>query len=338
MAKSVTDEFREIYQDLRNKVYQPVYLFQGEESFFIDKLVEFIEDNVLTESEKEFNLDVLYGKDITPSQLISSARRYPMMSNHHVVIVKEAQSMKGLDDLLPYVENPLKSTLLVLVHKHKTIDGRKALGKALKKKGVVFNSKKLYDNQIPDWINTYLGNRKFTIAPKASVMITEYVGNDLSKIANELNKLIINLDPGTEIQDHHIEENIGISKDYNIFELQNAIGSRDREKAYMIADYFGKNSKSFPLLRITSNLYFYFTKLMLIHKSRSKNPRDLGAILGLHPFLVKDYLTAAGNYSFGKVGAVIHEIKEYDLKSKGIDNSSTEDGELLRELVFRILH
>lgn len=338
MAQGVIEEYKQIYTDLKNKVYKPVYLFHGEESFFIDKLVDFIEESVLSDSEKEFNLDIVYGKDITVSQLISNAKRFPMMANHHVVIVKEAQSLRNINDLTAYVENPLKSTLLVLVHKHKTLDGRKSLGKILKKKAVVFNSKKLYENQIPDWINTYLSNRKFSITPKAAIMITEYVGNDLSKIANELDKLIINLEAGTKITDQHVEQNIGISKDYNIFEFQNAIGSGNIPRAYMIADYFGKNQKSFPLLRITSNLYFYFTKLMLIHKSKSKNPGDLASVIGLHPFLVKDYLSAANNFSFGKLAVIIHELKEYDLKSKGIDNANTEDSELLKELIFKIMN
>ncbi|MFO8055027.1 MAG: DNA polymerase III subunit delta [Bacteroidales bacterium] len=338
MAKNVIDQYKEIYQSLKNKVYQPVYLFQGEESFFIDKLVELIEEDVLSEAEKEFNLDIFYGKDIEINQLISAAKRYPMAANHHVVIVKEAQHLKQMDKLSSYIENPLTSTLLVLVHKHNTLDGRKTISKTLKKKGLIFTSKKLYENQIPDWVSTYLSNRGFTITPKASIILTEYVGNDLSKISNELDKLIINLEKGTKINDHHIEQNIGISKDYNIFELQNAIGSKDIARAYKIADYFGNNVKSFPLLRITSNLYYYFTKLMLIHKSRSQNPGELASIIGLHPFLAKEYIAAARNYSFGKIAAIIHDIKEYDLKSKGINNASTGDGELLRELVFRILN
>ena len=339
MAKSVIAEFKQIYQDLKNKVYYPVYLFHGEESFFIDKLVETIEDTVLNEMEKEFNLDVLYGKDVSAQQVINTAKRYPMAANHHVVIVKEAQSMQKLNELTSYVNNPLESTLLVLVHKHKTIDGRKSLGKTVRENGVLFQSKKLYDNQVPNWINTYLYNRNYSITPKASLMITEYVGNDLSTIANEIDKIMITLENDTkEITDKHIEQNIGISKDYNIFELQNAIGSKDMAKAYQIADYFSQNEKSFPLLRITSNLYFYFTKLMLIHKSKSKMPNDLSQVIGLHPFLVKEYISAAQNFSFGKLANIIHILKTYDLKSKGIDNSSASDGELLKEMVFKIMN
>lgn len=339
MAKSVIDEFKQIYQDLKNKVYYPVYLFHGEESFFIDKLVETIEDTVLNEMEKEFNLDVLYGKDVSAQQVINTAKRYPMAANHHVVIVKEAQSMQKLNELTSYVNNPLESTLLVLVHKHKTIDGRKSLGKTIRENGVLFQSKKLYDNQVPNWINTYLYNRNYSITPKASLMITEYVGNDLSTIANEIDKIMITLENDTkEITDKHIEQNIGISKDYNIFELQNAIGSKDMAKAYLIADYFSQNEKSFPLLRITSNLYFYFTKLMLIHKSKSKTPNDLSQVIGLHPFLVKEYISAAQNFSFGKLANIIQILKTYDLKSKGIDNSSASDGELLKEMVFKIMN
>lgn len=338
MARNVTDEYKQIYHDLKNKLYHPVYLFHGEESFFIDRLVQYIEYNVLNESEKEFNLDILYGKDINVPQLISIAKRYPMFATHHVVIVKEAQTLQNINDLTSYVKEPLKSTILVLVHKHKTIDGRKSLGKLIKKKGIIFNSKKLYDNQIPDWINTYLSNKNYKITPKASIMLTEFVGNDLSKMSNELDKMIINLEQGTEITDRHIEQNIGISKDYNVFELQNAIGNRNIPRAYTIADYFGKHQKSFPLLRITSNLYFYFTKLMLIHKSKTRNPQDLGNIIGLHPFLVKDYISAANNFSLAQIASAINYLKEYDLKSKGIDNTSTEDGELLRELIFKIMN
>ncbi len=338
MAKGVTDEFQTIYEDLKNKVYRPVYLFHGEESYFIDKLVELLEDTVLSETEKEFNLDIFYGKDISTTQLISVARRYPMAANHHLVIVKEAQQLKQMDILSSYINKPLGSTLLVLAHKHKSIDGRTSVGKLLKKKGVVFNSKKLYDNQIPQWITNYLSSAGYSISPKAGIMLTEYLGNDLSRISNELSKLMINLEQGTAITDHHIEENIGMSKDYNIFELQNAIAAKDRDKTYRIADYFGKNAKLFPLLRITSNLYFFFTKLMLVHKSRSKNPRELAGVLGLHPFLVKSYVEAAGNYPFRSVARIIHEIKVYDLKSKGMDNASASDGELLKELIYKILH
>ncbi|MFO8086751.1 MAG: DNA polymerase III subunit delta [Bacteroidales bacterium] len=337
MARSVTEEFKELYHSLKNKIYQPVYLLHGEESYYIDKLVDVFENQVLNEQEREFNLDVLYGKDVTVSQLISTAKRYPMSANHHVVIVREAQTLQKINDLASYVAQPLKSTLLVIVHKHKTIDGRKSLAKAVKKHGVIFHSKKLYDNQIPDWIQTFLSGHNYPITPKASMMITEYVGNDLSNISNELQKIMINLPEKTKITDRHVEQNIGISKDYNIFELQNAIGNRDKQRAYRIADYFGKNQKSFPLLRITSTLYFYVTKLMLIHKSKSRDPGEISHVIGMHPFLAKDYISAARNYSFGQLAEMIRILKEYDLKTKGINNASTDDSELLKEMIYKIL-
>lgn len=337
MAKNVTEEFKEIQREIDNKVFHPVYLFQGDESFFIDKLVDKLENNVLSETEKEFNLDIVYGRDINVSQLISLAKRYPMMANHHLVIVKEAQNLQMIEQLESYVNQPLTSTLLVLEHKHKTLDGRKSFSKTIKDKGKVFTSRKLYDNQVPDWLNDYLSGRGYPVTPKAALMITEFVGNNLSKIANELEKLLINLEPGTKITDQHVEKNIGISKDYNMFEFQNAIGNRDIARAYTIADYFGKNIKTFPLLRIVSNLYYYFTKLMLIHKSKSKDAKEIGFIIGLHPFIAKEYIKASSNYSFGKIAEIINHLKTYDLKSKGIDNASTEADELLRELVFKIM-
>lgn len=336
--KSIVDEFKDIQQDIKNKVFYPVYLFQGDESFFIDKLIELLEENVLNEAEKEFNLNVVYGREIDVSQLVSLAKRYPMMANHHVVIVKEAQNLQKIEQLESYIKNPLKSTLLILEYKYKTLDGRKTISKTINEKGVVFTSQKLYDNQIPDWITNYLSSREYSITPKASLMIAEFVGNDLSKIVNELDKLLINLEKGLEITDQHVENNIGISKDYNMFEFQNALGKRDAPRAYKIADYFGKNIRNFPMMLITSSLYYYFTKLMLVHKSKSKDAKEIGYIIGLHPFIAKEYIRGSSNYSFGKLASIIHHLKTYDLRSKGIDNASTDQAELLRELVFKILN
>ena len=330
--------FEQILNDLKNKIYYPVYFLAGEESYYIDEISDFIEDHVLTDVEKEFNQTVIYGRETDVLSIISNAKRYPMMANYQVVIVKEAQEIKNIDELLPYIESPLDSTLLVINYKYKKIDKRKSFFKQVDKKGVLFESKKLYDNKIAAWINNYVKEKGYEITPKACAMLTEFLGTNLSKVVNEISKLIINVPEKAIINDELVERNIGISKDFNIFELQNAIGTRNVLKANQIANYFAANPKENPLVKTVTILFGYFSKLMIFHQLKDKSRNNVASALSINPFFVQDYQVAAKNYSLQKLISIIALLKEYDLKSKGVNNISTSDGELLKELLFKILH
>ncbi len=332
--------FEQIISDLKNKIYKPVYFLSGEEVYFIDLITKYISDNVLTEAEKSFNQTVLYGKDTEIHTVINSAKRYPMMANYQVVIVKEAQNIKNIDDLIHYAENPLKSTLLVINYKYKTLDKRKKLFKAIQEKGVLYESKKLYDNEVPAWINGYLKNKNRTIDPGAGMLLTEYLGNDLSKVANELDKLIITLPDGEfNITTTHIEKNIGISKDYNNFELHKALTQKNVLKANRIVNYFSRNTKDNPFTMTIATLYHFYSKVLTYHFIKNKSDkRSVASTLKVNPFFIGDYEKAAKNYNPAKTVEIISLLREYDLKSKGHNNVSTPDGELLKELVYKILH
>lgn len=333
--------FEQIIQNLKNKVYHPIYFLQGEESYYIDVITDYITGHVLDESEKEFNQSILYGKETNVHAILECAKRFPMMSNYQVVVVKEAQNLreKDLDEnLLPYVENPLKSTILVVCYKFKKLDGRKSLGKAIGKKGILFESKKLYEDRIPEWIAEFLKKRNYRIAVKASMLLTEYLGNDLGKIANELEKLMLNVKSGNEINTTHIEQYIGISKDFNIFELQNALGTKNILKTNQVVNYFSRNPKDHPLVVTLFNLYSFFSKVMMYHYINDKSDKNAAAILKVHPYFLKDYQVAARNYPPRKTEQTISILREYDRKSKGVNNVSTDEGELLKEMVFKIMH
>ena len=331
-------KYEQILGDLKNKIYYPVYFLTGEEPYYIDTISDYIEDHVLTDMEKEFNQNVVYGRDTDVLSIISMAKRYPMMANYQVVIVKEAQDVKDIEKLASYVESPLDSTLLVINYKYKKIDGRKSFAQAVKKKGVFFESKKIYDNQLGSWIKNYLEKRGYSITPKASAMLVEFLGTDLSKIVNELEKLTLNIPEKAEINDAIVEQNIGISKDFNTFELQNAIGSRNILKANQIANYFAANPKDNPLVKTVSILNGFFGKLLIYQQLPDKSRNNAASALSVNPFFVKDYQVASRNYSKGKIAQIISLLREYDLKSKGVDNVSATDGELLREMLFKILH
>ncbi len=327
-----------ILRDIRNKVLYPVYFLMGEETYFIDVIADELEESVLSETEKEFNLIVLYGKDTDIPSIISTAKRYPMMASHNLVIVREAHQLKDLDDLLPYLAKTLDSTILVICYKYKKIDKRSKLYKALIKTGVVFYGKKLYDNQIPGWIASYVKQNGYGITPPAMQMLADHLGTDLGKIVNELKKLFINIKKGSEIDKGIIEENIGISKDYNIFEFQNALGARDSKKAFRVAKYFADNPKSNPFVMTTGILYQFFSKVLLYHSLKDKKQQNAASELGIHPFFVKDYAVAARNYKPEKILRIFSQLREYDLKSKGLGNETTDSGELLRELTYKILN
>lgn len=332
-------EYTDILRDLRNRNYSPIYFLMGPEPYFIDIITDYIAANVLTDTEKEFNQVVIYGKDTTTVDIINSARRFPMMSNYQVVIIKEAQILNDIEDLYHYAEKPLLSTILVINYKYKLLDKRKKLFKALSEKGIVFESIKLYDDKIPGWISTYLKNKNISIDLKASALLSEYIGNDLSRIANELDKLIITLGKETTtINSAHIEQNIGISKEYNNFELHKALAQKNIIKANRIIQYFDRNPKQNPIVLTMTSLYSFFSRVFLYHTLDDKSVKNAASVLKLNPYFVTDYQLAARNYNPAKVVEIISLLREYDLKSKGFGNVSITHGELLKELIYKILH
>lgn len=332
-------KFEKILSELKAKKYKSLYLLMGEETYFIDCISDYIAANALPEDKKAFNQIVLYGKDTNVRTIDSTARRAPMMAKHQVVIVKEAQNIQKIDDLVYYAQNPVKSTILVINYKYKTLDKRKKVYKAISENGIVLESKKLYDNQVPSWITKYLTEKRFTIDPVAGNLLAEYLGNDLSKIVNELDKLTIVLPENTKITPDLIEKNIGISKDYNNFELHKAIIKRDVLKANRIIDYFGKNQKSNPIILTLISLYGLFSKVLMYHFLKDKSSRNAASVLKVNPYFVRDYELAARQYNIRKVVEIISVLREYDLKSKGFGASpmSTPRG-LLKEMVFKIMH
>ncbi len=332
-------KFDQIMSDLRNKKYAPIYFLMGEETYYIDEISDYIAANVLTETEKTFNQTVIYGKDTDIATVINAAKRFPMMANNQVIIVKEAQNIKNIDNLIYYVEKPLKSTVLVINYKYKELDKRKKLYTTLDKTAVVFNSEKLYEDKIPGWISEYLHGKGYAITPDAAVLLTEFLGNDLSKIVNELNKLFITLPQGTvKISADIIEKNIGFSKEYNNFELQKALATKDVLKANRIILHFAKNPNDNPFVLTVSSLYGYFIKVFKYHFLLDKSKSAVASALKIHPFFAAEYEAAARKYPPAKLVKIIEWLREYDLKSKGVGSYSATQGDLLRELVFKILH
>jgi DNA polymerase-3 subunit delta len=327
----------QLITDIKEGKIAPIYFLMGEEAYYIDAISDYIESNVLAEDEKGFNQMVLYGKDVSVQDIVSNAKRYPMMAERQVIIVKEAQNLiKTIEQLVDYAKNPQPTTVLVFNYKYKTLDKRKALYKTLSKAAVVFESKKIYEDKIPSWIQSFLRSKQISITPKAALMLTEFLGNDLSKIANELNKLEIVVGAKKEITPEIIEENIGISKDYNNFELQKALGNLDHKKAYQIVHYFAQNSKQHPFVLTISILYLYFTKLMTLHTVRDRNPGPVAKALGVSPYFVNEYIAVSRNYPMKRISGVLQTLRTYDTKSKGVGaNLSPKD--LYNELIYNIL-
>lgn len=350
-------DFDKIISDLKNKVYHPVYFLMGEEPYFIDAVAEFIEKNVLGDAEKEFNQTVLYGGETSVQQVISEAKSYPMMSNYRVVIVKEAQNMKDLvpkektedgktkkgetekvHPLSAYLDNPQKSTILVFCYKYKTVDMRTAFAKNLAKRAVVLKSDTLYEYKIPKWVEGFLAQKNYHIETHAGALLAEFLGNDLSKVVNELEKLFINVPAGSSITTDHIQQYIGISKEYNNFELQAAIGKKDVLKANRIINYFASNPKDNPMVVTVASLAGYFSKVLVYHALPDKSQNHVAAALKVNPFFVKDYALAATNYPLGKLADVFSLLRQYDMQSKGFESAGAEEGELMKEMIFRIVH
>lgn len=331
------DEVIKIVNDIKAGNIKPIYFLMGEEPYYIDKLSDYIEQNVLSEEEKGFNQTVLYGRDVTMEDIIGSAKRYPMMADRQVVIVKEAQELtRTIDKLESYAANPMPSTVLVFCYKYKTLDKRKKVTKLLEKNGLVYESKKLYDNQVGQWISRVLQGKGYGIEPKANAMLVEFLGTDLSKINNELEKMQIILPKGSTITPKHIEENIGFSKDFNVFELRKAIGDRNQLKAYQIAHYFAENPKDNPMVVTTSLVFSFFVNLLQYHGLKDKNPKNVASVLKVNPYFLKDYDIALKNYPMKKVSAIVAALRDIDVKSKGVGANSLSNHDLLKEMLVKV--
>ncbi|NER13374.1 DNA polymerase III subunit delta [Leptobacterium flavescens] len=332
------DEVKQLVTDIRNGTLKPIYFLMGAEPYYIDRIADYIEGNILSEEEKGFNQMVLYGRDVSVDDIISNAKRYPMMAEHQVVIVKEAQELsRTIENLASYAENPQPTTILVLCYKYKTIDKRKKLYKAVQRSGVIYESKKLYENQVGEWIRRVLAGKKYSISPKASQMLVEFLGTDLSKINNELEKLQLILPQGSQITPELIEENIGISKDYNNFELRKAIGERDMTKATRIINYFAQNPRDNPMVVTIALLHNFFSQLLQYHGLTDHSQKSVASALKINPYFVGEYQSAARNYPMKKVSKVISFLRDADVKSKGVGASNLPQGDLLKELLVKVM-
>jgi DNA polymerase-3 subunit delta len=344
-SKEVSAKYEQILDDLKKKIYHPVYLLMGEEPYYIDKVSEYISDNVLDESEKGFNRLIMYGKDTDARSIIYAASRPPMMASHQLVIVKEAQNLSSddMESLESYLASPLSTTILVLCFKNKSLDKRTKAYKAIEKKGVILETAKLYDNEIVAWTTSYLRKKGATISPSAAAILADHIGADLSRIVNELDKLFILLPENNRtITDEHIEKNIGISKEYNVFALGSAILSKNVLNANRIINYYAKNPNNNPMILIMSSLFSQFSRVLKYHvikrNNRGAQNKDIASQLGVSPFFLKDYELAAAKYPILKVVQIIELLREYDMKSKGWNSPGTSDAELLKELIFKIMH
>lgn len=333
--------FAQLQAAFKKKTFVPIYLFHGEETYYIDQLEAALEVNALQEHEKAFNHTVIYGKDADHLTLVDAARRFPMMAERQLIVLREAQDMRSISELVNYANKPAPTTILAICYKHKRLALNTRLAKAIKAQGVIFEAKKLYDNQVPDWIAAYLKAKKYSIEPSAATLLAEYLGTKLSKIANELDKLLINLASGTTVTTKIVEEQVGISKDYNVFELQKALGFKDAVKVARIINYFTANPKAGPLPVVMASLYTYFSKLFLLSelRARSASEQEVLTTLKTKSFFLREYNMALRNYSSGKLAQVIGLLREYDLKSKGVGSltAARTEGELLKELAFKIM-
>lgn len=332
------DQAKQIVADIKKGDIKPIYFLMGEEPYYIDRISDYIAENVLTEEERGFNQMLIYGRDTSIDEIVSNAKRYPMMAERQVVIVKEAQDLsRTIDNLLDYAKNPQPTTVLVVCYKYKKLAKNKKLYKAIDKTGEIFEFKRLYENQIGDWIMKTMKGRGYSVSPKAAQMLVEFLGTDLGKIDNELQKLQLICPEGTSISPETIEENIGISKDFNNFELRKAIGDRDSLKAHRIANYFAQNPKDNPIIITNSLLFAFFSQLLQYHGLKDKSKASVAKQLRVNPYFVKDYEIGARNYPMKKVSRAISLIQETDVKSKGVGAANVPEGDLLKELLVKIM-
>ena len=326
-----------IISDWKKEIYKPVYWLEGEEEYFIDKVVEHAETSILNESETAFNLTVFYGKDAEWASVVNACRRYPMFAEKQVVLLKEAQQMRDIEKLEPYIENPLSSTIFVVSYKDKKIDGRTRLAKLLKEKSVLLSTKKLYDNQLPGWTEELVESKGHSISQKALILLVDHIGNDLSRIENEIEKMLINLGDRKAITEEDVEKYVGVSKDFNAFELQGALATKNLSKAIRIIQYFEANPKVAPIQLILPSLYGFFSKVFMIYGLNTKDEKTVATSLGIPPFFIREYLKAASLFSYPEIERLLLLLSEYNLKSVGINSVATSDASLLKEMVVKMI-
>ncbi|MBS1918627.1 MAG: DNA polymerase III subunit delta [Bacteroidetes bacterium] len=326
-----------IINEWKKNSFKPVYWLEGEEEYYIDKVMDYAEHHILNESESSFNLTIFYGKDSNWAEVINACRRYPMFAEKQVVLLKEAQHMRDVEKLELYIETPLISTVFVVSYKEKKVDGRTRFAKLLKEKGELFSTKKMYDNKLPEWTKELITSKGMTISPKALMLIVDHIGNDLSRIDNEIEKIRINLGKGKNISESVVEENIGVSKDFNVFELQGAIANKDLSKAIRIIQYFEGNPKAGPIQLILPSLYGFFSKVFMIYGLNSKDEKSVAALLGINPFFVKDYIKATNLFTYPQVETILLLLHDYNLRSVGVRDVGTKDASLLKEMVIKMI-
>ena len=326
-----------IISDWKKGTYKPIYWLEGEEEYFIDKVMKYAESNILNESETGFNLSVFYGKDADWAAVVNACRRYPMFAEKQVVLLKEAQQMRDIEKLEAYIENPLASTVFVVSYKEKKVDGRTRLAKLLKEKGVVLTTKKLYDNQLPEWTEELVQSKELNISQKALMLLVDHIGNDLSRIENEIDKIAINLGKRKGITETDVEQYVGVSKDFNVFELQAALATKNLSKAIQIIQYFEANPKAAPIQLVLPSLYTFFSKVFMIYGLNTRDEKTIATSLGINSFFIKDYLRTTTVYSYADVEELLLLLSDYNLRSIGINNSGTTDGSLLKEMVVKII-
>jgi DNA polymerase-3 subunit delta len=326
-----------IIADWKKGNFKPIYWLEGDEPFFIDQVVHYAEHKILPEAEASFNLSIFYGKDADWSSVVNACMRYPMFAEKQVVILKEAQQMRDIEKLESYIDNPLSSTIFVVSFKEKKVDGRSKLAKTLKSKGEMLSTKKMYDSQLPEWVNQMVASNKLTITPKALHLLVDHIGNDLSRLQNEVEKLAVNLAGRKNITEDDIEKYIGVSKDFNVFELQDALGKRDLAKTIRIIHYFEANPKAAPIQMILPALYNYFSKVFMLYSIPNITEQSAAAALGVNPFFVKEYIATARRYDYEGIEKVLLLLHQYNLRSIGVQDAGTSDAGLLKELAVKMI-
>lgn len=325
-----------IISEWKKGVFKPVYWLEGEEEYYIDKAIDYAEHHILDENEASFNLTVFYGKDASWPEVINACRRYPMFAERQVVLLKEAQQMRDIEKLEGYIDNPLSSTILVVSYKEKKVDGRTKFAKTLKEKAVFISTKKIYDSQLPEWIQELLQSKGLTISQKGLALFADHIGNDLTRIENEIEKISVNLGKRKTITEEDIEDFVGVSKDFNVFELQIALAQKDISKAIRIIQYFKANPKAAPIQLILPSLYTFFSKVFMVYGAHSTDEKAVAASIGVTPFFVKQYMQAAKVYNYEGVEKILLLLHQYNLKSIGVNDVGTEDASLLKEMVYKI--
>ena len=326
-----------IITDWKKRSFKPIYWLEGEEEYFIDKAVEFAEHHILSESEASFNLSVFYGKDANWPDIINACRRYPMFAERQVVVLKEAQQMREVEKLESYIENPLHSTVLVVSYKEKKLDARKKFTKLIKEKGVLLTTKKMYDNQLPEWTTELLHAKGLTITQKGLALLIDHIGNDLTRIENEVDKISVNLGKRSNITEDDIEQYIGVSKDYNVFELQSALAAKDLARSIRIIQYFEANPKAAPIQLVLPSLYSFFSKVFMIFGAGTSDEKTIAANIGINPYFMKEYMLAARMYTYPGVEKALLLLHHYNLKAVGVGDTGTEDASLLKEMVVKMM-